>query len=98
MILALALATMPAPMQTAAFGGGARTCQAALEPVNYAASYAWLMGYFSGLNSGTGGTTGQTTNGDGIMAEIRTACQREPSRSLIDVAEDVYIHMREAGR
>ena len=90
MVLAIA-----APPQIAAFGSGASTCPVALEPGRYETSYAWVMGYFTGLNSASQGQTGRTTDGDGIMAEVELLCRREPSLLLIDAAERVYATLRE---
>lgn len=91
--LAIVLA-IAAPTEIAAFGRGASDCATALDQAHYETSYAWVMGYFTGLNTASQGKTGQTTDGDGIMAEVQLLCHREPSLPLIDAAERVYAMMQ----
>jgi hypothetical protein len=93
--LALVLALAP-PAEIAAFGRGASECSAALKPAQYEASFAWVMGYFTGLNTAARAKTGQATNGDGIMAEVQLLCRREPNLLLIDAAERVYLSLDES--
>lgn len=97
LLLALALSAA-APAQVAAFGAGARSCEAAFAPERYETTFAWVMGYFSGVNSGTNGTVGRTANGEGIIAEVEGVCLRDQAASLIHAAETAYIQMREAHR
>jgi hypothetical protein len=94
---AIVLALVPVT-EIAAFGTGARSCGTALAEENYASSYAWVMGYFTGFNTALGSKTGHSTDGDGIMAEVQLLCHREPNSKLIDVVERVYLIMRDSHR
>lgn len=97
LLLALALSAA-APTQVAAFGAGARSCEAAFAPERYETTFAWVMGYFSGVNSGANDTVGRTTNGERIIAEVEGVCRRDQAALLIDAAETAYIEMRDARR
>lgn len=91
--LALVLALTP-PIEIAAFGRGATQCAIALDAAHYDVSFAWVMGYFTGMNTAAQAKTGGTTDGEGIMAEVQLLCHREPETLLIDAAERVYLSMQ----
>lgn len=84
--------------EIAAFGGGARTCANAFATDNYPTSYAWVMGYFSGVNTASVSKVGQTADGDVTIGEVQLLCQREPGLRLIEAAERAYTAMRESDR
>lgn len=93
-MIAAAMALVGSMPMIAVFGQGGSSCAAAMEPANYRYARIWVMGYVSGLNSGTNGQVGQTTDGDGIMGEVRLVCEGQPSLRLIDAAAKVYLNMK----
>jgi hypothetical protein len=97
-ITLLAALALTAPPPFPAFGIGAKACALALSGEDRPAAYAWVMGYFSGVNAGAQGAVGATGDGDAIMAEVSLTCQRQPALALIEAAETTYLRMREAGQ
>lgn len=95
--MAIILALAPTT-EIAAFGGGARTRAQAFATNNYPTSFAWVMGYFSGMNSAWASKVGRTADGDAIIAEVQMICRREPALRLIEAAERTYAAMREFDR
>lgn len=58
----------------------------------------WLIGYWSGLNSGLKSKVGRSTSAVGILGEIKLLCEKRPSLSLIDAADVVFFQMQGAGQ
>lgn len=50
----------------------------------------WLMGYWSGRNIENLSTVGSSTDGPGILGEIRLICAKEPSLSIANAAAKLY--------
>jgi hypothetical protein len=58
----------------------------------------WILGYWTGHNTGSVATVGRTTDGNGITGEVRLVCQSEPSLSLINAVSKVYKRFTDEGR
>lgn len=95
MLLSLTLAAVqlpPPPVMMIGIGG--QSCARSLTPSTTYEGFAWVMGYFSGLNQAAKAGVGSSTDGEGIMGEIKIICDGEPSLSLIAAAFRVYERMR----
>ena len=76
--------------------GGTQSCAAWLAtPASDTEGRWWIAGYWSGRNmqNGARGQVGSSTDSEGIIGEIRRACQAEPSLLLITAAARVYVEM-----
>lgn len=91
-LLALVLAAENPNMTI--FGAGYNSCAKAMMPDHYQASFIWVMGLFSGMNMEAGANVGMSTDGDGIMGEVKMICAREPSLPLWRVAQSIYVKLR----
>ena len=89
--LALALQAAVPPRQSFSVNGiGNKSCATALLPENYQESYAWIMGFWSGMNGVIGGMVGAKTDGNGIVGEVKRACDLRPSEPLAVAAYDTF--------
>lgn len=62
--------------------GVASSCATAFEGTRPVQSIAWALGFWSGLNVGTGNDVGVGTDPAGIVAEIKLDCSKHPSMKL----------------
>lgn len=58
----------------------------------------WIWGFWSGRNSGRMAAVGMSTDANGLLAEIKLACEAKPSASLVSATIAVYERMRREGR
>jgi hypothetical protein len=59
----------------------------------------WILGYWTGRNVSAdvadgNGMVGSTTDTLGIIAEVKLVCEAEPSKSLLNAADEVYRRMQ----
>lgn len=81
------------------FGIGATSCASAYGNRNAEAmSEAWVLGYFTALNTRSDPGVGQSVNAEGVLAAVRQACGQQPSASLDATAHGVYTFMQSLGR
>jgi hypothetical protein len=57
---------------------------------------AWVLGYWSGLNTGHRATVGTESSANGVVGEVKLFCERHPSVKLVDAIEAVYFVMSTA--
>ena len=86
------------------FGVGNESCATWLSnPVFENQGVIWLVGFWSGLNNqmayeGTGGDTGISTDGLGIVGEVKKACKEHPSETLAITVRNVFDNFLKAGK
>lgn len=56
----------------------------------------WIMGFWTGANfisaaTNKGGETGDSTDGNGIVAEIKKLCAARPSDTIVNTAITVFL-------
>ena len=60
------------------------------------------MGFWSGLNRATGinrmRVVGSTTDGDGIIEEVRKLCKEQPSLKISSATYEVYSRFQSSGK
>jgi hypothetical protein len=67
------------------FGIGATSCAAAYaNPDAEAMSEAWVLGYFTALNTHNVPGVGRTVNAEGVLASVRKACFQTPRHRWIE--------------
>lgn len=74
------------------------SCAEIDDPRRNASMTSWLMGYWSGLNSGLVAKVGHTATVDAIVAEVEKTCRAQPTLRLHKATEDVYLRLRREGR
>jgi hypothetical protein len=89
-LLAFAAAALSPPKMVSVFGAGHSSCAKAWTDENYAQSYVWLMGFWSGMNTARSAQTGHGTDGDGVVGEVKLICAKTPSLPLISAAAEAY--------
>jgi hypothetical protein len=65
---------------------------------SYGVGAVWIAGYWTGRNIDGARTIGHTTDQNGIIAEVRLACEAEPALSLVGAASRVYKRFFQDGR
>lgn len=80
------------------FGVGHYSCAKAWTPQNNYASFTWVMGYVTGRNVADRALVGGSIDGEGIVGEVKLACQAEPSTDLTTMAERIYFRLKTQGR
>jgi hypothetical protein len=80
-----------------AFGTGRMSC-ATWNSENDAQVQAWTLGYWTGLNvmNPKDHTVGSSTDGEGIIGEVRLVCQAHPAMGVLDAENIVYGRMEAA--
>ena len=60
----------------------------------------WVLGLWTGLNVNNprNGMVGRSTDGAGIVAEVKLACQQAPSETLIATTLKTYHRLETEGR
>ena len=99
--LAVALLASPVAAQNGPFtsiGGGDSCGRWIANPSMDSSVKAWIMGFFSGRNSGSDANVGASTDADGIVGEVKLACQNEPSISVSTATWRTYERFRREGR
>lgn len=91
------MAAQPAPAYWHVWGVGHNSCAKAFSSYEQFATFAWIMGFFTGRDDGKR-QTGRSTDGDGIVGEVKKLCADEPSTPLIAATIRVYDRMRQQGR
>ena len=81
------------PKQVVVFGVGHYSCERAWETEFKFSAFSWVMGYFSGRNVGDQTKVGGTTDGDGVVAEVRKVCDAKPSLTLATATERVFVSL-----
>lgn len=78
------------------FGVGSQSCASWLAtPASEFQGTAWIVGFWSGANyamasNDTGGQTGDSTDGLGLIGEVKRLCQQHPSESLVKTTINVF--------
>ena len=83
------------------FGIGMASCAAwASDPKETTEGVGWILGFWSGLNiqNTEHPKVGSSTDGAGIVGEVRRQCEREPSVNLITAVKWAYDKLEKAGR
>ena len=86
------------------FGAGNWSCATWLSTPAYEnQGRIWLFGFCTGLNNqmaseGTSGETGKSTDGLGIVGEVKKACKEHPSDALVDAVRNVFDNFLKAGK
>ena len=57
-----------------------------------------IIGFWSGLNYADNLRVGETTDGAGIMGEVRKFCEKEPSLSVANATAQVHGQFKTNGR
>lgn len=74
-------------------GMGAESCATAFSPAYESRTEDWVLGFFSGLNAASGKNVGQGTDAEGLVGEVRLACQSKPSAKMVEAALKAYRKM-----
>jgi hypothetical protein len=105
MMLASAFAVLMAngalAEQVTIFGIGASSCAFWLStPARTNEGIAWLMGYWTGVNSMNQTThlIGANSDGEAIIAEVRKRCVAEPSARMTDAVAATYDYFSARGK
>lgn len=81
------------------YGMGSISCATAWQPENARASSDWVLGLWSGRNfEGSSSMVGASTDQAGIVGEVKLACEKAPSDSLVHATIEVYNAMRATHR
>ncbi len=82
---------------TNVFGIGRKSC-ATWNSENNAQVQAWALGYWTGLHvmNPKDHTVGSSTDGEGIIEEVRLVCQAHPPMGILDAENIVYGRMEAA--
>ena len=85
------------------FGKGATSCATAMNPQTKMESRAWVLGFWSGLNSAASmdrknGAVGDSTDALGVIGEVELECANNPSQVLAQAVFNVYARLRQMGR
>jgi hypothetical protein len=82
------------------WGLGISSCATAELYGNQINFEAWVMGYFTGLNSmsNTNPAVGHTTDAPGIWGEVQLICASNPSETLYAAASAAYMKLASEGR
>lgn len=81
------------------FGDGSSSCATWLyEPGEYDLGVQWVFGYWSAFNivNQKNHSVGHTTDGRGIIGEVKLECQAHPSEELEDAAAVIYRRLQKA--
>ena len=102
---AICLAADPPELRVHIIGTGGFSCGAWVSKrINDNFAQAWILGYWSGLNTGvtafteTATSVGSSTDADGIIEEVRLLCRREPSLAIYTATANAYAKLRDAKR
>jgi hypothetical protein len=80
------------------FGIGRLSCASWIgNPAEELDAKSWIMGYWSGLNTYNPNNrlVGQSTDANGVFAEVRLVCRQHPSLPLYDAIRTVYDQISE---
>lgn len=99
-MIALALAGALLSQQGTWLGFGQMSCATwnSRTSSSDAEGRAYILGWWTGRNSGLGLSVGETTDGNGIIEEVRLVCRAQPSRHIAEATFEVWEKMRVAGR
>lgn len=91
--------------QALVFGAGATKSCAwwFTSPATEAEGFAWVVGFWSGLNFGQSNPdapadVGKSTDGWGIVGEVKKLCRENPSSTPLAEALKVYRTLRDQNR
>lgn len=96
--LTLAFLATNADARVLTIGVGVDSCATAFSQQNRLQAAAWVLGFWSARNLERNATVGETTDAQGIVAEVELACSRRPSTSLNVAALVVYDIMEAEAR
>jgi hypothetical protein len=104
-VLAAAPPQTSSPTNVSLFGAGSsESCAAWLSsPAKESEGFAWIMGFWTGMNDAAllasqNPGVGHSTDGWGIVGEIKKLCTREPSAILWAASARVYQEFKRDGR
>jgi len=78
-------------------GVGHIACSDAWGADRKAETFAWVTGFWTGMNSASGSRVGSWLDGDGIVAAVEDRCTRRPSSTVYEATVAAYLALR-AGR
>lgn len=93
LLIAASIAS-PSQLKVYVYGVGRESCARAFLPSRSTEREAWVMGYWSGLNTAAQSMAGHDTEIDGILAEVKLRCNRRPATELMQAVLDVWGAMR----
>ena len=81
-------------------GDGAQSCATWLgDAASENNGRAWIAGFWSGLNFTPGQElVGQSTDGEGIIGEVKLMCQQNPSMRLFFAVRSIHSRMTRDSR
>lgn len=95
--ITLSAALVFAPQNSLTFGDA--TCGTwVANPAANNEIRAYVMGLWSGRNTGLMLEVGHSTNGDGVVEEVRLVCRATPSLHIVTATIQVYERFRREGR
>ena len=92
------------PVQINAFqltvdGSQPISCASAFtEPVRDSRASAWILVYWTGLNVSARAIVGHGTDTNGLLAEIKLDCDKEPSADLLNSVFRTWKRLQKTGR
>lgn len=89
-LIALAAATGHPLNMTLEFGVGRGSCATTYQTLDDAAIANWILGYWTGLNQAYAKTIGTSTDGAGIIAEVKRRCAAAPASQTIEIINAFY--------
>jgi hypothetical protein len=98
--IALALAAQVQAPETGtlpAADSGASTCATAWQPQHSMESYAWVMGFWSGVNSERDRRTAPALAASRIVEQVKKTCVAEPSTPLAIATSQTYQRLAAVG-
>jgi len=94
----LATSAAAAAEPTLVFGEGKYSCSNWLS-AHSAEGAHWITGYWTGRNHDNANhTVGATTDGDGIVGEVKKVCKEHPSFTLFQATGLVYSDLSDQSR
>lgn len=98
-MIALALASAPpspfrenVPIDV--YGAGGNSCAFGFKNnVNYEETFDWIMGYWTGLQAGSGVRISPALDGYGIAEEVSKLCRDNPSMTIMEATNKTYLKL-----
>jgi hypothetical protein len=82
--------------------GETQTCATVFDPASGVGfndgEKQWILGYFSGLNAGSGLDVANQSDANGIIGEVRLYCEAHPSALLPDAVLNTWRKLKGARR
>lgn len=72
-------------------GAGNFSCASAFSPEYYDQTFAWIMGYWTGVGMARGARSPLQTDGAGVVGEVKKLCNENPSMRLVEANSKTYL-------